>query len=173
MKNNDTIDALRRALADRYRIDSELGSGGMATVYLAQDLRHDRRVAVKVLRDELASSVGPARFLREIELAAKLQHPHILGVLDSGAGDGVLYYVMPFVEGQSLRDRIGAESLTMHETVRILVQVLDALGEAHRQGVVHRDIKPDNVLLSGRHALVADFGVAKRSTRWIVRHARR
>ena len=136
----------------------------MATVYLADDLRHNRRVAVKVLHPELAATVGPTRFLREIEVAAQLQHPHILGVLDSGDADGVLYYVMPFVEGQSLRDRISEAPLSMHEAVRILVQVIDALGAAHRSGIVHRDIKPDNVLMSGRHALVADFGVAKAVT---------
>jgi eukaryotic-like serine/threonine-protein kinase len=150
------------ALADRYRLISELGSGGMATVYLAEDMRHHRRVAVKVLRPELAVTLGAERFTREIETAAQFQHPHILPLLDSGQADGFLYYVMPSVEGESLRDRLARQGeLPIHDAVKILVEVVDALAYAHAHGVVHRDIKPDNVLLSGRHALVMDFGVAK------------
>jgi Tol biopolymer transport system component len=134
----------------------------MATVYLADDLKHDRKVAVKVLRPELAAALGPDRFTREIRIAARLQHPHILPLLDSGQAEGFLYYVMPYVDGQSLRDRLSREGeLPVHEAVRLLIEITDALAFAHAQGVVHRDIKPDNVLLSGRHALVMDFGVAK------------
>jgi serine/threonine-protein kinase len=153
---------LAAALADRYAIVRELGAGGMATVYLADDLRHRRKVAIKVLRPELAASLGPERFLREIEVAAQLTHPHILPLHDSGAVDGFLFYVMPFIDGESLRtrlDRVGELPIT--EAVRILREVADALSHAHALGVVHRDIKPDNVMLSGRHALVMDFGVAK------------
>jgi serine/threonine-protein kinase len=157
-----SLDTLRAALAGRYAIERELGQGGMATVYLAQDLKHGRRVAVKVLSPEISSSLGPDRFLREIRLAASLQHPHILGVYDSGESDGVLYYVMPFVEGESLRDRLNRETLLpLEEAVQLAKEVADALGYAHGQGVVHRDIKPENVLLSGGHAVVADFGIAK------------
>ena len=134
----------------------------MATVYLAQDLRHNRKVAVKVLRSELAATMGTERFLHEIEVAAQLQHPNILPLLDSGNSDGFLYYVMPFIEGQTLRNRLEREGeLPIGAAVRILIEVVDALAEAHRNGVIHRDIKPENVLLTGRHALVADFGVAK------------
>ena len=155
-------DRLAAALADRYRIERELGQGGMATVYLAEDVRHRRKVAVKVLRPELAASMGPDRFLREIEIAAQLQHPHILPLLDSGDADGFLFYVMPYVQGESLRDRLVRErELPVHDALRIITEVADALAHAHQHGVVHRDIKPENILLSGRHALVADFGVAK------------
>jgi len=158
----DLRDQLQQALGGAYRIERELGQGGMATVFLAEDLKHDRKVAVKVLRPELAAALGAERFTREIRIAARLQHPHILPLLDSGQAEGFLYYVMPYVEGQSLRDRIAREGeLPVHEAVRILVEITDALGFAHAQGVVHRDIKPDNVMLSGRHALVMDFGVAK------------
>jgi eukaryotic-like serine/threonine-protein kinase len=155
-------DRLAEALADRYRVEREVGQGGMATVYLAEDLKHHRRVALKVLRPELAASLGADRFFREIEVAAKLQHPHILPLHDSGEAGPFLYYVMPFVDGESLRGRLarGGE-LPIHDAVRILAEVADALAYAHGHGVVHRDIKPDNVLLSGRHALVTDFGVAK------------
>jgi serine/threonine-protein kinase len=156
------LDRLAAALADRYRIERELGQGGMATVYLAEDVRHRRKVAVKVLRPELAASMGPDRFLREIEIAAQLQHPHILPLLDSGDADGFLFYVMPFVQGESLRDRLVRErELPVQDALRIITEVADALAHAHQHGVVHRDIKPENILLSGRHALVADFGVAK------------
>ncbi|MGA2383664.1 MAG: protein kinase [Gemmatimonadales bacterium] len=155
-------DELRRALADRYAIERELGQGGMATVYLAQDLRHQRKVALKVLRPEIAATLGAERFHREIQIAAQLQHPNILPVHDSGEAAGFLYYVMPFVEGNSLRERLAKEDeLPVPEAARILRDVADALSAAHAKGVVHRDIKPENVLLTGRHALVADFGVAK------------
>ena len=154
--------ALAGALQDRYRIERELGAGGMATVYLAQDLRHGRQVAVKVLRPELAATLGPQRFLQEIQIAARLTHPHILPLHDSGESGGFLFYVMPYVEGESLRDKLGREGeLPVAESVRILKEVTDALAYAHGRGVVHRDIKPENVMLSGRHALVTDFGVAK------------
>jgi len=150
------------ALAGRYRIDRELGTGGMATVYLAEDVKHHRKVAIKVLKEELSASVGASRFLREIEIAAQLQHPNILPLLDSGEAGGLLYFVMPFVDGQSLRQRLAREhELPVAEAVRILVEVVDALAYAHAHGVVHRDIKPDNIMLSGRHALVTDFGVAR------------
>ena len=161
-----TIDPrLSTALADRYRIERELGQGGMATVYLAEDLKHHRRVAVKVLRPELAAALGSDRFAREIEVAARLTHPHILGLIDSGDAEGFLYYVMPYVEGETLRDRIARSGeLPVHEAVRLLSEIADALAVAHRAGVVHRDIKPENIMLSGRHAMVMDFGVAKAVT---------
>src|SRR5919112_984742 len=154
--------ALAEAVRDRYRIERELGSGGMAIVYLADDLKHRRKVALKVLRAELAATMGPERFFREIEVAARLQHPHILPLHDSGEAQGFLYYVMPFVDGHNLRNRLARQGeLPIHEAVKILVEVTDALAYAHSQRVVHRDIKPENILLSGRHALVTDFGVAK------------
>lgn len=156
------LEKLTSVLADKYIVVREIGSGGMATVYLAKDNRHHRKVAVKVFRPDLAISLGPERFLREIDIAAQLQHPNILPLLDSGSADGLLYYVMPYVEGESLHDRLSREGeLPVREAVRILSEVVDALSLAHRRGVVHRDIKPGNVLLSDRHALVADFGVAK------------
>ncbi len=158
----DLFDRLKVALADRYTIERELGSGGMATVYLAQDSKHERRVAIKVLRPELAAALGPERFHQEIKIAANLTHPHILPLHDSGYADGFLYYVMPHIEGESLRDKLAKEGeLPIGEAVRILRDLVDALTHAHKHGVVHRDIKPDNVLLSERHALVTDFGVAK------------
>ena len=158
----DTFERLKATLADRYAIERELGSGGMATVYLAEDLKHERKVAVKVLRPDLAAALGSERFLREIKIAAQLHHPHILPLHDSGEADGFLYYVMPYEEGQSLREKLAKEGeLPVTEAVRLLRDVVDALAHAHKQGVVHRDIKPDNVMLSGRHALVTDFGVAK------------
>ena len=153
---------LAEALADRYRIERELGQGGMATVYLAHDLRHDRSVAIKVLRAEIAHTVGAERFLREIRLAARLNHPGILALFDSGDADGALFYVMPAVEGESLRDRLQRDGrLPIDEAVRIATAVGGALDYAHRQGVVHRDIKPENILLQDGHALVADFGIGK------------
>ena len=156
------IERITAALAGHYKVLREIGSGGMATVYLAEDIKHHRQVAVKVLRPDLAASLGKDRFFREIEVAAKLSHPHILPLHDSGEADGFLYYVMPFVEGTSLRDRLGmGGELPIHDVARILEQVADALAYAHARGVVHRDIKPDNVMLTGRHALVMDFGVAK------------
>ena len=162
---------LQSALGDQYRVERELGQGGMATVYLAQDLKHERLVAIKVLNPDLSSTLGPERFLREIRLAAGLQHPHILGVYDSGEAGGqnglprILYYVMPFVEGESVRDRINREQqLAIEEAVQIAREVADALAHAHSHGVVHRDIKPENILLSGGHAVVADFGIARAVT---------
>jgi eukaryotic-like serine/threonine-protein kinase len=157
----ELLGRLQSALSDRYRLESEIGAGGMATVYLAEDLRHDRRVALKVLRPELAAVIGAERFLAEIKLTANLQHPHILPLFDSGEADGFLYYVMPYVEGESLRDRISREKqLPVDEAVRLAVEVASALDYAHRHGVVHRDIKPENILLHDGRALVADFGIA-------------
>lgn len=154
--------SLRTALQDRYLIERELGAGGMATVYLAQDLRHDRKVAVKVLRPELSATLGAERFAREIAVVAKLQHPNILPLLDSGTEDGFFYFVMPYIEGDSLRDRLARSGeLPIPDAVRIVAEVADALAHAHARGVVHRDIKPENIMLSGRHAVVMDFGVAK------------
>jgi serine/threonine-protein kinase len=152
---------LAAALADRYRLEREIGAGGMATVYLAEDARHRRRVAIKVLHSELSAVLGTERFLKEIELTASLQHPHILPLFDSGAVDGQLFYVMPLVEGQSLRDRLTRETqLPVGDAVRIATEVASALDYAHRRGVVHRDIKPENILLHDGAALVADFGIA-------------
>jgi serine/threonine-protein kinase len=149
------------ALADRYRIERELGAGGMATVYLAEDLKHRRQVAIKVLKPELAAVIGAGRFLREITTIANLQHPHILGLIDSGEVNGTAYYVMPFVEGESLRDRLAREKqLPIGDAVRIATEVASALDYAHRHGVIHRDIKPENILLHDGSALVADFGIA-------------
>jgi len=158
----DTRARLEAALGDRYRVDREIGSGGMAVVYLAEDLKHHRKVAIKVLRPELSAAMGPERFLREIEIAAQLNHPNILGLHDSGEADGVLYFVMPFVEGESLRDRLDREGqLSLDDAVQITSEVGSALGYAHERGVVHRDIKPENVLFQAGHALVCDFGIAK------------
>jgi serine/threonine-protein kinase len=155
------LDSLRAALADRYRIERELGQGGMATVYLAHDLRHERKVAIKVLRPDLAAVIGAERFVREIRTIAALQHPHILGLIDSGEVQGTAYYVMPFVEGESLRDRLVREKqLPVADAVRIATEVASALDYAHRHGVIHRDIKPENILLHDGQALVADFGIA-------------
>jgi len=152
---------LSEALIDRYRIERELGAGGMATVYLAHDVRHDRRVALKVLRPELAAVIGAERFLAEIRTTANLQHPHILALFDSGQVDGTVFYVMPYVDGESLRDRMDREKqLPIDDALRIAREVGDALQYAHGLGVIHRDIKPENILLQGGHALVADFGIA-------------
>jgi Tol biopolymer transport system component/tRNA A-37 threonylcarbamoyl transferase component Bud32 len=159
---SDAPEGLRTALSDKYRIERELGVGGMATVYLAEDLKHQRRVAIKVLRPDLAATLGHARFLREVAIAANLQHPHILPVFDSGEASGFLFYVMPYVDGPSLRQKLIREvELPIADAVRVLRDVADAMAYAHERGVVHRDIKPENVMLSGRHALVTDFGVAK------------
>jgi TolB-like protein/uncharacterized Zn finger protein (UPF0148 family) len=160
---DETLLRLRAALAERYAVERELGRGGMATVYLASDIKHERQVAIKVLLPELAASLGAERFEREIRLAAKLQHPHILALYDSGVAAGdLLYYVMPFVQGESLRDRLDREGmLPVEDAVRIALEVCSALGYAHQQGIVHRDIKPENILLSGDHSLVADFGIAR------------
>ena len=156
-----TVDQLNAVLSGRYIIESELGEGGMATVYLADDVKHERKVALKVLKPELAAVVGAERFLAEIKTTASLQHPHILPLHDSGAADGFLYYVMPFIDGESLRDRLEREKqLPVEEAVRIATEVADALQAAHEQGVIHRDIKPANVLLSRGRPFVADFGIA-------------
>jgi eukaryotic-like serine/threonine-protein kinase len=160
-----SIDRLRAALSDRYELDRELGAGGMATVYLATDRKHRRRVALKVMRPDAVASVGPARFLREIEIAASLVHPNILGLHDSGEADGLLFYVMPYVEGDSLRDRLRRDGrLPLDEAVRIVHEIADALHHAHAHGVVHRDIKPENILFESGHAIVTDFGVARAVT---------
>ncbi|HMV31832.1 MAG TPA: serine/threonine-protein kinase, partial [Gemmatimonadales bacterium] len=162
---SDTLAKLQAALKDRYGIQRELGRGGMATVYLATDLKHDREVAIKVLHPELAATLGPERFDREIKFAAKLQHPNILGLFDSGDADGLLYYVMPFVYGESLRERLERDHmLPVDFAVHVALEVADALGYAHMLGIVHRDIKPENIMLSGGHALVADFGIARAVT---------
>ena len=158
----DLLARLQISLAARYRIDRELGAGGMAVVFLAEDLRHRRQVALKVLRPELAAEIGPERFLREIETAARLSHPHILPVHDSGAAGDFLYYVMPYVEEESLRARLTREKqLPLDDALQIAREVADALSYAHSHGVVHRDIKPENILLQSGHAVVADFGIAR------------
>jgi len=172
-----SFDRLATALADRYRIERELGQGGMATVYLAEDVRHKRHVAVKVLRAELAAMLGPERFLREIETTASLRHPHILPLFDSGIVSALtaespnrpiaqfLFYVMPFVEGESLRDRLARDrQLSIEDALKITREVADALGYAHSRGIIHRDIKPDNIMLERGHAVVADFGIARAVT---------
>src|SRR5687767_11751391 len=152
---------LSTALAGRYRIDRELGAGGMATVYLADDLKHDRKVALKVLKPELAAVLGAERFVVEIKTTASLQHPHILPLFDSGTADGFLFYVMPFIKGETLRDKLNRETqLGVEEAVRIAREVADALDYAHRNGVIHRDIKPENILLHDGRPMVADFGIA-------------
>jgi dienelactone hydrolase len=158
----ELLERLRQALADRYAVERELGRGGMGTVYLAQDLRHRRPVAVKVLNPDLARSLGAERFLREIEVTANLNHPHILPLHDSGEADGFLYYVMPYVEGETLRARLRREGqLTLDDALRITRDVAAALQHAHGRGVIHRDIKPENILLSAGEAVVADFGIAR------------
>jgi serine/threonine-protein kinase len=155
------MERLKAALADRYTLEKELGRGGMATVYLARDLKHERPVALKVLRPELGAVLGADRFLREIRLTATLQHPHILPLLDSGEAAGQFYYVMPYVEGESLRQRLEREGqLPLDEAFRLTREVAEALDYAHDKGIIHRDIKPENLLLSRGHALVADFGIA-------------
>ena len=162
MSSMELLESLERGVSGRYRLLRELGSGGMSVVFLADDLRHDRQVALKVLRPEIAASLGAGRFVREIRIAAQLQHQHILGLHDSGEADGVLYYTMPYVAGESLRQRLSRErQLPVPDALSIAVQVAEALGYAHRQGVVHRDIKPGNILLVGTDAVVADFGVAR------------
>jgi len=162
---SDALNRLRVALADRYRIERELGRGGMATVFLAQDLKHDRPVALKVLDPHLAQALGPDRFLREIRLGARLQHPHILSVHDSGDADGQLWFTMPYVEGETLGGRLRRQKqLPVEEALRVTREVADALHYAHQHGVIHRDIKPDNILLDDSHALVADFGIARALT---------
>ncbi len=157
----NSLDTLKAALAERYRVERELGAGGMATVYLARDLKHDRDVAIKVLEPELGAVLGGERFLSEIRTTARLQHPHILPLLDSGDAGGLLYYVMPLATGETLRARLTRErQLPIDDAVRIAREAADALGYAHTLGIIHRDIKPENILLQGGHALVADFGIA-------------
>ena len=149
-------------ISERYRIGRELGRGGMATVYLADDLKHGRQVAIKVMHPEMAVAIGQDRFLREIEIAARLNHPHILPLHDSGAADGHLYYVMPYVAAGALRARLDLEKqLSVDEALRLTREIASALGHAHNQGLVHRDIKPENVLLADGIAMVADFGIAR------------
>src|SRR2546426_4445131 len=156
---------MQAALAGHYTIERELGRGGMATVYLARDLKHHRRVALKVLKPELAAALGPDRFLREIEIAAGLAHPHILPLYDSGEAGGFLYYVMPYVEGESLRDRLMREKqLPVGDALQLAREVADALSYAHCHDVIHRDVKPENILLEAGHAVVADFGIARAIT---------
>ena len=157
-----TPPTLHEILAGRYVLKREIGRGGAATVYLAHDVRHERLVAIKVLHPELSHALGAQRFLREIKLTAGLQHPHILAIHDSGAADSQLWYVMPYVEGDSLRARLGAANrLSIEETVRIGREMAGALAYAHERGIVHRDIKPENILFSGGHAVLADFGIAR------------
>src|SRR5437016_5193637 len=158
----DQFQQLRAALADRYTIERELGRGGMATVYLAQDLKHHRKVAIKVLKPELAAALGLERFLREIEIAAGLNHPHILTLYDSGEAAASLYYVMPYLEAGTVRDRLNRErDLPLEDALRIARQVADALSYAHGPHRVHRDIKPENILFQAAHAVVRDFGIAR------------
>jgi Tol biopolymer transport system component/tRNA A-37 threonylcarbamoyl transferase component Bud32 len=157
----ESIDRIAAALSDRYKIERELGQGGMATVYLAEDLKHDRKVAVKVLRPELAAVLGAERFVQEIKTTANLQHPHILPLFDSGEAESFLYYVMPYIEGETLRDKLNRETqLGIEDAVRITTEVADALDYAHRNNVIHRDIKPENILLHDGRPMVADFGIA-------------
>jgi serine/threonine-protein kinase len=157
----DPITRLNAALEGRYRIERELGEGGMATVYLAADLKHERRVALKVLKPEVAALVGAERFLAEIKTTANLQHPHILPLYDSGEADGFLYYVMPYVDGESVRERLDRErQLPVKEAVAVAEAVASALDYAHRNNIIHRDIKPGNILLHDGNPLVADFGIA-------------
>ena len=157
----DSITRLNAALEGRYHIESELGEGGMATVYLADDIKHERKVALKVLKPELAAVVGAERFLAEIKTTANLTHPHILPLHDSGEADTFLYYVMPYVEGETLRDKIKHEKqLGIEEAVEMTRSVAGALDYAHRQGVIHRDIKPENILMHDGQPTVADFGIA-------------
>ena len=157
----DVLTRLAGSLADRYEVQSELGAGGMATVYRAVDVKHQRDVAIKVLHPELGAALGSERFLSEIRTTARLQHPHILPLLDSGEADGLLYYVMPLVTGETLRHRLEREKqLPIDDAISIAREVADALGYAHGLGVIHRDVKPENILLRDGHALVADFGIA-------------
>ena len=158
---SDPAIRLNVALKGRYRVERELGEGGMATVYLADDLKHERKVALKVLKPELAAVVGAERFLAEIKTTANLTHPHILPLHDSGEADSFLFYVMPYVEGETLRDRIDREhQLPVDEAVRISTNVAEALDYAHSQGIIHRDIKPANILLQAGKPVISDFGIA-------------
>jgi serine/threonine protein kinase len=153
--------ALADAVRERYRLERELGRGGMATVYLAHDLKHDRDVALKVLRPDLAAVLGRERFLAEIRLTAKLDHPHILTLIDSGESSGLLWYVLPFIRGESLRQKLQREKqLPLHEALAITKQIAGAMEYAHQHGVIHRDLKPENILLHEGEAMLADFGIA-------------
>src|ERR1043165_8717102 len=157
----DSVAQRNSSLTGRYTIDREIGAGGMATVYLARDVRHERRVALKVLKPELGAVLGTERFLAEIRVTANLQHPNLLPLFDSGEADGLLFYVMPFVDGETLRAWLEREKqLPADEAVRLAVSVAGALDYAHRQGVIHRDLKPENILLQEGQALIADFGIA-------------
>jgi len=159
---DQTPEDLPGVLGDRFEVEREIGRGGMATVFLAHDRRHDRPVAVKVMRPDIAAGIGSDRFLREIRTAARLQHPHIVPLHDSGEADGFLYYVMPYLRGESLRERLEREpQLPLEDTLQITRDVADALDHAHGNNIVHRDIKPENIFLSGGHALVMDFGIAR------------
>lgn len=158
----DLAGRLQKALAHRYPIERELGRGGMAIVFLAEDLKHGRRVALKVLRPELGLAIGAERFLREIQLAARLTHPNILPLHDSGEVDDLLYYVMPYDAGESLRDRLDREKqLPVDDALTIVREVADAINYAHSCGAIHRDIKPENILFAAGHAVVSDFGIAR------------
>ena len=157
----DTLASLTAALTDRYRIQREIGQGGMATVFLARDTKHDRPVALKVLRPELGAVLGVERFLSEIRVTANLQHPNVLPLFDSGEANGLLFYVMPFVDGESLRTRLTREKqLPIDEAVRITVALASALDYAHRNGIIHRDLKPENILMQAGQPVIADFGIA-------------
>src|SRR5688500_15770565 len=160
------MESLRTALASDYRLERVLGTGGSASVYLAADLKHDRQVAIKVLHHELATTVGAERFIREIRVAARLTHPNIVPLLDSGHAHDAPYYVMPYIEGEALRARLDrGERVPLDEAIALVTEVADALEYAHAAGIVHRDIKPENILLLRGHALVADFGIARALTR--------
>ena len=161
LRHVDALSQLGSALSDRYVVEREIGRGGMATVYLARDLRHDRRVALKVLNPELGAVLGAERFLSEIRVTANLQHPNLLPLFDSGEADGLLFYVMPFIEGESLRVRLDRErQLPVEDALRIALAIAGALHSAHRHGVIHRDLKPENILLHDGQPIVADFGIA-------------
>src|SRR5689334_12790685 len=158
---NANTDRLNTALAGRYRIEKQLGAGGMATVYLAYDEKHDRKVAIKVLKPELAAVLGAERFVVEIKTTASLSHPHILPLFDSGTADGFLFYVMPYIQGETIREKLNRETqFGVDEAIRITREVADALDYAHRHGVIHRDIKPENILLHDGRAMLMDFGIA-------------
>src|SRR5919106_4628044 len=158
----DALDALRQSLAARYDVEREIGAGGMARVYLAVEQHPHRRVAIKVLDPELSTRLLRERFIREVDLASKLSHPHIVPIFSAGEAAGLFYYVMPYVDGESLRHRLRRErALTLDQALHIARDVADALAFAHAQGIVHRDIKPENILLSGSHGIVADFGIAR------------
>ncbi|MFI5311702.1 MAG: serine/threonine-protein kinase, partial [Gemmatimonadales bacterium] len=157
----DTIERLNHTLEGRYEVEREIGAGGMATVFLARDVKHNRKVALKLLKPELGAVLGVERFLAEIQVTANLQHPNLLPLFDSGEADGLLFYVMPFVEGESLRARLEREKqLPVEEAVRIAVAIAGALAYAHQHGVIHRDLKPENILLQAGQPVIADFGIA-------------